>query len=129
MLLKDTKRGFMNETEFTNKVRKFISDKAGGSIKLGASRFLAKGTPDLVCCLKYTFFLEDKVYPNRASPIQLACIKKLREEGFFAWVLTYRDSEYMLDEKSYNSLEDVFKYIGEYIGQELGKSSDRAEVL
>lgn len=102
----------MNETQFTKKVRDYISEHKGGSVKLGASQFLAKGTPDMICCLDgYTFLLEDKVWPNVTSKIQKAVIAKMRSEGFFVWVLTQKDDIFLLDDKEHCSLDSVFEYI------------------
>lgn len=113
----------MSETQFTRKVRDYIELNKGGSVKLGASQFLAKGTPDLICCLKnYTFLLEDKVYPNTASKIQKAVIAKMRSEGFFVWVLTQKDDIFLLDDKEHCSLDSVFEYIINTIEETLRKT-------
>ena len=99
------------ETQFTKKVRSWLKEHGGGSLKLGASMFLEKGTPDLICCYKgKAFFLENKVYPNKPSPIQLGQINKLKGYGFFVWILTEHNG-FVLDDKLFTSLDAVFEHI------------------
>lgn len=79
----------MGETQFTKNIRSAIKGHKGGSIKLGASQFLPKGTPDMVCsCFSKTFFIESKVHPNKLSPIQAAFHKQMRDEGFMVFTVT-----------------------------------------
>ena len=83
---------------------------------MGASMFLEKGTPDLICSYETSaFFLEDKVYPNKATKIQLAQIARLKSMGFYAWVLTERGDGFVLGDTEYKSLDAVFLFIKEYI--------------
>lgn len=110
----------MKETPFTQKLRKHVKDNGGGSYKLGASLFLAKGIPDTIFFFKYTFLLESKVHPNKATPIQLAQIDYIRKSGGFAWVVTLmKNGIIRLDDMEFKTMEDMFNYIKEYIGGKL----------
>ena len=105
----------MNETTFTKKLRDYIEDKGGGSIKLGASLFMAKGVPDTIFFIKgMTFFLESKVYPNTTSAIQKAQIERINKQGGFAWCVTYKDGIIKIDGQSLD-IEGLFEYIFKHI--------------
>jgi hypothetical protein len=112
----------MKETPFTKSLRDFVKNHNGGSIKLGASMFLPKGTPDTIYFYTYTFLLESKVYPNTASDIQLEQISRIRNAGGFAWVCTLmKDGIIMLDDISFGGVGLMFNHIKEYIQNELAK--------
>jgi hypothetical protein len=101
----------MNETAFTAKLRKFLEESEGGSIKLGASVFLAKGTPDMICFYRgETFFLEDKVYPNKLSPIQKATIDKIRKEGGYAWCAVLTDNGIVVENERFDDERGLFEW-------------------
>jgi hypothetical protein len=111
----------MRETPFTKSLRKYVKDNGGGSYKLGASVFLAKGIPDTVFFLdKKTFFLESKIAPNKATPIQLAQIDYIRNSGGFVWVCTLmKDGIIKLDDLEFQTIENMFNWIKEYIKREI----------
>lgn len=111
----------MKETQFTKNLRRYIENNGGGSYKLGASQFLAKGMPDTVFFFTYTFFLESKIHPNKATPIQLAQIERIRKWGGFAWVCTWKNGIILLDDLEYSSIEDMFNFIKEHIKVEIAK--------
>ena len=109
----------MSESTFTKHLRDFLSDNGGGSIKLGASIFLAKGTPDMICFYKrFTFFMEDKVWPNPATSIQKATINKIREQGGHAWVATLMpNGKIDVEGREFDGPEQLFEFCVASIGR------------
>jgi len=102
----------VNETSFTNKIRDFIESQGGGSLKLGASQFLAKGAPDMVCTMSsVTFFLESKVHPNKLSKIQIAVGKKMRKEGFKVYAIKAMSDHILISGETYEDLSLRFDNI------------------
>jgi Neuraminidase (sialidase) len=102
----------MSETKFTKDLREFLEENNGGSIKLGASMFLAKGTPDMICFYKKCMFMvEDKVYPNTLSPIQRATIIKIRKEGGHVWCATLMpNGKISVDGKEFDGPRPFFDF-------------------
>ena len=108
----------MNETKFTKSLRDYVEKRHGGSYKMGASMFLAKGFPDSIYFFSYlTFLLESKIHPNKASKIQKEQIKKINAWGGFAWEITKMPDgkiklrDYKEPEEFFNTIEAVFSWI------------------
>ena len=102
----------MKETSFTRSLREYVSEHGGGSYKLGASMFLAQGIPDAIYFYKgKTFLIESKVYPNKATPLQLEQVARIREWGGFAWVATLKNGIIIIDEHSFVTVEEAFGFI------------------
>ena len=84
--------------------------------------FLQKGMPDTIYFFSsYTFFLESKIHPNKPSKIQLAQIKRIRQWGGYAWIVTFKNGIILLDEMEFETIPDIFGYIKEYIRNEISK--------
>lgn len=103
-----------NETKFTEAIRDCIAYLGGYSIKLAASMFSAKGTPDAVYFLNgVTFHLESKVHPFKASPLQLKQISLIRETGCLAWICMLKNGIIYLDNKEFTDIETMIRYCHE----------------
>lgn len=102
----------MKETDFTYQLRNWVKEHDGGSYKLGASIFLEKGIPDTIYFYKKkTFFLESKVYPRKATLIQEAQVRRIRQWGGYAWIITWKDGIIILEDKQFNCIGEVFNFI------------------
>ena len=100
-----------NETKFTEAIRDCVAYLGGYSIKLAASMFQAKGTPDTVYFLSgVTFHLESKVHPFKPSAAQLKQIQLIRETFCLAWVCTLKNGIILLDDKQFTNIEDLIRY-------------------
>lgn len=100
-----------NETKFTEAIRDCVAYLGGYSIKLAASMFQAQGTPDTVYFLSgVTFHLESKVFPFKASKVQLKQIELIRETFCLAWICTLKNGIIILEDKSFLNIEDMIRY-------------------
>lgn len=103
-----------NETQFTEAIRDSVAYLGGYSIKLAASMFQAKGTPDTVYFLSgVTFHLESKVHPFKPSSQQLKQIQLIRQTGCLAYVCTLKKDIIILDDKTFTTIEEMLRYIHE----------------
>jgi hypothetical protein len=101
-----------NETQFTEAIRDTVAYLGGHSIKLAASMFQAKGTPDTVYFLNgVTFHLESKVHPFKPSQHQLKQIELIRATCCLAWVCTLRNFMIYMDEEKFDNIESMIRYI------------------
>ena len=100
-----------NESKFTEAIRDCIAYLGGHSIKLAASMFSAKGTPDAVYFLSgVTFHLESKVHPFKASPLQLKQIELIRATGCLAWICTLKEGIIYLGDEKFTDIESMIRY-------------------
>lgn len=103
-----------NESKFTEAIRDCVAYLGGHSIKLAASMFSAKGTPDAVYFLSgVTFHLESKVHPFKPSPLQLKQISLIREANCLAWICTLKNGIIYLDDKQFTDIETMIRYCHE----------------
>ena len=107
-----------NETQFTNALRDVVAACTGYSIKLGASRFMAAGTPDTIYSLGgFLFFLESKVYPYKPSEAQIIQLNRIRETNGPAWICTLKYPKVWLYDgethTSHESILDALRYCHE----------------
>lgn len=108
-----------NETKFTEAIRDCVAYLGGlnvgsHSIKLAASMFQAKGTPDTVYFLNgVTFHLESKVHPFKPSAQQLKQIQLIRQAGCLAWVCTLKGGIIILDDRTFTDIESMIRYCHE----------------
>jgi hypothetical protein len=101
-----------NETKFTEAVRDCLAYLGGYSIKLAASMFQAKGTPDTVYFLSgVTFHLESKVHPFKASVLQLKQIELIRATFCLAYICTLKNGIIELDNLKFDTIESMIRYI------------------
>ncbi len=103
-----------NETKFTEAIRDCVAYLGGYSIKLAASMFQAKGTPDTVYFLSgVTFHLESKVWPFKASAAQLTQRRLIRETGCLVWICTLKDGIIIMDEQKFTDIESMIRFCHE----------------
>lgn len=102
-----------NETQFTNKFRDAITCLGGYSIKLGASQFMQKGTPDTYVTIGGVSFLcESKVHPYKPTPIQKRVIRDVRDALGCAWIITLKDCKIFIDTgESFEGFLDLIQYV------------------
>ena len=100
-----------NETKFTEAIRDCVAYLGGYSIKLAASMFQAQGTPDTVYFLSgVTFHLESKVFPFKASKVQLKQIELIRETFCLAWICTLKNGIIILEGQNFMDIESMIRY-------------------
>lgn len=101
-----------NETKFTEAVRDCLAYLGGYSIKLAASMFQAKGTPDTVYFLSgVTFHLESKVHPFKASFLQLKQIELIQATYCLAYICTLKNGIIELNDLKFDTIESMLRYI------------------
>lgn len=96
----------MNETAYTNKVRKLLNVRGCYSEKIWGGGMQSAGIPDILVCYRGIFIgLELKVKNNKPSPLQEAKVKLIRDSGGIAGVFWDRlePIEYIL-----NSIDKIF---------------------
>jgi hypothetical protein len=104
------------ETQFTEAIRDGIASVGGYSLKLGASQFMAKGTPDTIYFLAgVTFLIESKVHPFKVSAIQVEQLRRIRAGTGCAWAATLRPLDGVMtvvldDGWQFTSLENMVKH-------------------
>jgi len=105
-----------NETQFTNAIRDAVCFLDGYSLKLGASMFMAKGTPDTDYFLAgVSFLLESKVHPFKVSPIQAEQLSRIRGGTGSAWAATLRNQKIIFD--SGNEFIDIYSMLKFCVGE------------
>lgn len=102
-----------DETAFTNAIRDAVSFFGGTTIKLGASQFMAKGTPDTYYTLGgVSFLMESKVHPNKMSPIQQRVISDIRKANGKVWAITFKvDHMYLDTGEKFDNFTELFIHI------------------
>jgi hypothetical protein len=112
MLIKPEINPEWNETKFTEAIRNTVAALGGYSIKLAASMFQAKGTPDAVYFISgITFHLESKVHPFKPSLLQLKQLELIRETGAVAWICTLKKDTIFLDTgEQFKNIEEMIRF-------------------
>jgi len=70
----------VSEQQLQAKIIKYILSKGGYIVKVVTAT--KKGVPDILACINGTFYgIEVKIGRNRASPLQLANLRQIKEAG------------------------------------------------
>lgn len=84
----------MLEKNFQKAVKSYLNKKTNiYHLNIWGNSFANAGTPDLLICYKGKFIgLELKIKPNKASPLQMAHLKKIEEAGGRGIVFYHSDN-------------------------------------
>jgi len=84
----------MNETQFKQKVQKFLDSQGVYHVKQLGCAYTKSGIPDLLACVNgYFLGIELKVKPNKPSELQLYNVDQIRKAGGVAFILYPEDFE------------------------------------
>lgn len=84
----------MNETQFKEKIQKYLNKIGAYHVKQHGSVFTRAGIPDILVCYHGKFIgLELKVGSNKTSVLQDYEIEQIIKSGGIAWVLYPKDFE------------------------------------
>lgn len=89
----------MRETDYQNKIKKFIESVGGWWVKFHGNAFTRDGVPDLLCCVNGKFLaIEVKRDDGEASKLQLHEIEEIKKAGGLAGVYYPKDFDRLKEE-------------------------------
>lgn len=75
------------EKIYENKIKRYIKDHKGYSVKYFGCNYSTSGTPDILACINgYFLAIEVKAPEGKPSELQLAKIAEIRKAGGLAYV-------------------------------------------
>lgn len=103
------------EKNFENKIKQYLKEHNLYFVKYFANRMTKVGVPDILACVNGHFVgIEVKSSTGKPSELQIHNIKKIRESGGYAVIVSpeqFEDLKLLIRALNFEEWIDVYKYM------------------